>query len=383
MVLTRDYLKSLIDPRWQGRRVAAAMSGGVDSAVAAVLLAEAGCEVVGITMKLWDYRSVGGDAVRDGRCCTVESVVDCRAVATKYGFPHYTVDLSEEFERTVVANFIGEYRRGRTPNPCVVCNTEIKWPALWEKAAAFGCEAIATGHYARLATAADGRAGLYRGVDPSRDQSYFLWGVPQDYLERTIFPLGSLTKASVRELAREYGLANAEKPESRDICFVADGDLNRFLTERAQRDGISRTPGPILNRSGELVGRHDGFERLTIGQRGGLGVAAGRPQYITAIDPETGAVTIGDDADLFGRSCRVAQMNWLIDAPVNAFRALAQIRYRHQAAPALVTPMGATAVEILFDSPQRAITPGQSAVLCDLNSARVLGGGVIAAVGVG
>ncbi|MEW5700624.1 MAG: tRNA 2-thiouridine(34) synthase MnmA [Candidatus Zixiibacteriota bacterium] len=371
---------SIIDSRWRGRRVAAAMSGGVDSSVAAVLLAAAGCDVVGITMKLWDYEAVGGDRARDGRCCTVESFADCRAIAAKFDFPHYTVDLSRRFAETVMADFVSEYRRGRTPNPCAVCNTQIKWPALWEKAVAYGCDAIATGHYARLEQCAGGDIALHRGIDATRDQSYFLWGVPREFLTRTIFPLGRLTKIQVREIARRHGLVNAERPESRDICFVTDNDLDRFLAECADRDGVASTPGPVLNAQGIAIGRHDGFERLTIGQRKGLGIATGRPQYITAIDAETGAVTIGDDADLFCHRCLVTRVNWLMEPPKETFRARVQIRYRHQAAPALVIPDGPESFEIVFDAPQRAITPGQSAVVYDPDSDRLLGGGVIASV---
>jgi tRNA-specific 2-thiouridylase len=375
MTLAPDMREALIDPRWRGRRVAVAMSGGVDSSVAAVLLREAGCEVVGITMKLWDYDAVGGDTRKDGACCTLEAFMDARAVCARLGVPHYTLDLTDAFEDTVIRYFVDEYRRARTPNPCVVCNIEIKWAALWKKAQAIGCEAIATGHYARLAQDGDAVI-LRRGLDASRDQTYFLWGVPQSYFARTIFPLGPLVKPQVRELAAAHGLGNAEKPESRDICFVADDDLPRFLAERARRDGVGNTPGPFVDKHGDVVGQHPGFESLTIGQRRGLGVALGKRQYVTDIDPESASVVLGDDADLWRRTCEVSAVNWLGPAPSEPFEAMVQIRYRHEAAAAQVVPQERS-LTITFHDPQRAMTPGQSAVIYDPANERLLGGGVI------
>lgn len=377
LTLTPEACRALIDPKWIGKRVAVGMSGGVDSSVAAIILAQAGCEVIGVTMKLWDYESVGGDTQRDGRCCTVEAFSRCRAVADRYNFPHYTLDFCDRFESDVIDYFVQEYRRARTPNPCIVCNSRVRWPALWDKVAPLGCEAIATGHYVRVGTDEHG-IDLRRGVDPDRDQSYFLWQVSREDLSRAIFPLGGLHKTRIRALARAWNLPTAETPESRDICFVDDGDLGRFMAERGARDSLGDTSGAIINQNGDVLGQHQGFEAYTIGQRKGLGVAVGRPQYVTEIDPANATVRLGDDADLMATRFTIRGVHRLTDTPSSLADAQVQIRYRHKAAPARVTFGDDGSAQVEFNAPERAITPGQSAVI--YREDRVLAGGVIDAV---
>ena len=268
------------------KRVLVAMSGGVDSSVTALLLKEQGYEVIGAHMKLWDYVDVGGDIYRDGRCCTIDSITDCRFVCDSIGAPFYVLNLSEDFKRDVIDNFAAEYRAGRTPNPCVRCNSEVKWDVFLQKADQLGCDFIATGHYAFIEQNSRGRWQIHKGIDKTRDQSYVLWGLSQEALSRTRMPLGVLHKSEVREVARKHNLRTAAKPESREICFVADNDYRRFLIEYEEKRGRRYEPGEIVHENGTVMGQHKGTAFYTVGQRKGLGVAQPTPLYVQKIDVE-------------------------------------------------------------------------------------------------
>ncbi len=353
--------------------ILAAMSGGVDSTVAACLLVSEGHPVIGVTMKLWDYSKVGGDTHQDGRCCSLESMADARQAAVRFGFPHYVLDFQEPFFEAVISDFASEYLSGRTPNPCVQCNRFIKFRALWEKVRHFGAKKIATGHYARVEFSEEReRFVLKKAVDLSRDQSYFLWGQRQDELAKTLFPLGNMTKLEVREKARQMRLSVADKPESREICFVPDGDYARFVSERVG----GNASGPIIGPDGREVGAHNGVYRYTIGQRHGLGVSFGQPVYVKKIDPSRRAVYLAYDSELWKRAFILREVNWVSVAPPRKeINASVRIRYLAKEKPAAITPLGDGKAGVVFDAPERAITPGQSAVFYD--GEYLLGGGII------
>jgi len=357
-------------------RVVVAMSGGVDSSTAAALLREERYDVIGITMHLWDFARV--HATDRPECCSMEAADDARHVCRHLGIPHYVVDLRRVFEETVIQNFVDEYLRGRTPNPCVLCNSQIKWGVLLRKAHGLGAAFVATGHYARVDRKRD-RAVLRRGVDLEKDQSYFLWALNPEQLAATILPLGGLRKSDVRSRATELGLRTARKRESQEICFVPDGDYGAFVRARSDARDI-RSPilskGPIVDRRGRVLGQHRGAAYYTIGQRRGLGIALGRPMYVTHIDPRTNRVRVGDREEALGRTFVAAGVNWIApEALAGSRRAEVQIRHQHRAAPAVITPLRGHRVFVRFDRPQMAITPGQSAVFYEGDL--VLGGGTI------
>ncbi len=358
------------------------MSGGVDSSTAAVMLSEEGYEVIGITMKTWDYASSGGHDGKVVGCCTLESMNDARSVALKYDFTHFIVDIREEFGEWVIDTFTSEYLAGRTPNPCVLCNTHIKWEALIRRADKLGCEHIATGHYARLrADEISGRTILMKGLDVRKDQSYALWGVSQSNLARTILPIGTYEKQEIRRMASDFGLNRvADKPDSYEICFVPDNDYRRFLKERVEGLEERVSGGEFITSDGTVVGRHEGYPFYTIGQRRGLGLALGEPMYVTDIDPETNAITVGPRHQLLAQTLSARQVNMIKYPRLDEERPVeAKIRYNDPGAPGLAWQEDADEIRVAFAKPRRAITPGQSVVIYEGED--VIGGGWIQQVG--
>jgi tRNA-specific 2-thiouridylase len=347
------------------------MSGGVDSSVAAALLKEAGHDVIGVSMQLYDQRGEAG--VQFGTCCTLDDLYDARRVARAIGIPHYIVNFEREFNDEVVSDFVREYVAGRTPIPCVHCNSDLKFTTLLTRAQGFDAEVVATGHYARLDRDEDGRMRLRRGLDEGKDQSYFLFSLTQDQLAKAAFPVGHLRKDQVREHARRLGLAVSGKKDSYEICFVPDGDYASFV-ERHAPGALS--PGVIADREGHVLARHEGTHRFTIGQRKGLGVGAPIPLYVVDIRPGDRTVVVGPRDALDRTSMTASRVNWISgQTPSAPLRAEVQIRYRHRAAPATITAIGPGRVEIVFDTPQPAITPGQATVF--YRGDEVLGGGWI------
>ena len=368
--------------------IAVAMSGGVDSSTVAAMLAHGGDAVVGLTLQLWDQTRLAGrhgipDAPKAGRCCSLEDVYDARRVAEHLGIPYYVVNQQARFERDVVRPFVEEYMAGRTPVPCSLCNNHLKFDALLQTARSIGAGRIATGHYAVNefdATRDEGRGRwiLKRPADLAKDQTYFLFGLTQEQLSRTLFPLGNLTKTQVREAARRHGLALAEKPDSQEICFIPGGDYKQFLAAYLEEQGerVPETAGELVASSGEVLGRHEGIFNFTVGQRKGLGVSSPTPLYVLRIDPASHRVTVGANAELASGTLRARGLNWISIAALTApMRVQIKIRNRHEPAWATLEPAGEDEVLATFDKPQRAVTPGQSAVFYDGDE--VVGGGWI------
>jgi tRNA-uridine 2-sulfurtransferase len=365
-------------------KIAVAMSGGVDSSAAAAILKEQGHELVGFTMQLWNQRR-GISVDENGeplpsRCCSLDDVYDARRVAEELGFPFYVLNLEREFERDVVEPFVTSYLNGETPIPCVACNSRLKFASLDRLAASLGCEKVATGHYARVEyNEASGRYRLLRGLDPQKDQSYFLWELTQDQLSRSLFPLGEMSKPDARDAARRNDLAVAEKAESQEICFVPDGDyagfIDRYLEVEGRKDSLPGT-GQIVSTSGAVIGEHGGIHRYTVGQRRGIGISSPQPLYVIGIDSERNRVVVGNQDELLGDQFSAAGVNWIaFDNPSEPLPAEVRVRYRHAAAPATITPRPDNRAEVKFAEPQRAITPGQATVF--YRGDEVLGGGWI------
>jgi tRNA-specific 2-thiouridylase len=350
-------------------RIVVAMSGGVDSSVAAALLAEQGHDVIGLSMQLYDQR---GDQ-HFGSCCTLDDLYDARRVATAIGIPHYILNFEKQFQETVISNFVREYASGRTPLPCAHCNSDLKFSTLLDRARGLGAEHVATGHYARVEQRDDGRWLLLRSTDPDKDQSYFLFPLTQDQLARAVFPVGDLRKPDVRAQARRLGLNVAEKPDSQEICFVPDGDYASFVARN--EPAVART-GAIVDTDGRVLAQHAGVHRYTVGQRKGLGLSASEPLYVLKIEAESGQVTVGPRKALEQKTLTASGVNWIAaDAPDAWLPVSAQIRHRHRPAAARVRAMAGARAELEFVDPQPAITPGQAVVFYDGDI--VVGGGWI------
>lgn len=350
--------------------VAVAMSGGVDSSVAALLVQRAGLAAVGLTMRLWAHE---GGEVSDRTCCTVDAAIDARRVCTRLGIPHYALDFSEVFLKQVVDPFVSEYLQGRTPNPCVRCNTFLKWEALWERAAAVGATRMATGHYARICQI-EGEWRLLRGDDPAKDQSYFLWGIPRALLARTLFPLGDIEKTDTRQLAEDAQLPTAKKGESQDICFVPGGDYREVVRARAGEGAALLRPGPITGPGGKVLGTHEGLAGYTIGQRRGVKVAWSEPLYVVGIDVEANALRLGTGGELSCHRLVLQEENWLLDDPGSLEGLSVQVRYRGAPVPCRLRQDRTESVIDLLEPTSRPAA-GQSMVV--YRGARVLGGGVL------
>jgi tRNA-uridine 2-sulfurtransferase len=355
-------------------KVMVAMSGGIDSTVAALMLHQQGYEVVGITMKTWDYATAGGGKKETG-CCNLDSFNDARAAAVHHGFPHFILDIREEFGDFVIENFVEEYLAGRTPNPCVMCNTHIKWRALLKRANAMDCDFIATGHYAKVREE-NGRHVISKGLDELKDQSYVLWGLQQDLLSRTLLPLGGFRKTEIRQMAHDFGYPElAKKSESYEICFVPDNDYRGFLKRKVEGLQEKLEDGHFVDRSGKVLGKHKGYPFYTVGQRKGLDIALGKPAFVTEIIPETNTVVLGEEEDLNRTEMNVGKINMIkYDHIPNEMEATVKIRYKDRGSLATLHPAD-NQVKVRFYTDAKGVAPGQSAVFYEGDD--VIGGGTI------
>ena len=351
----------------KNKKVLVAMSGGVDSSVAAYLLKNSGYDCIGCTMKLYDGKE---NEYKEKTCCTADDAYDAASVCRKLGIPHYVFNFKDEFERDVIDKFISDYQNGLTPNPCICCNEKLKFGKLAKRAEALGCDFIATGHYCRIVFD-NGEYRLKKALDPSKDQSYVLYRMDQSLLSKTLFPLSELEKSEVRRIAEENGFINAQKKESQDICFIPDGDYAAFITEKT---GIIPAPGDFIGVDGKVIGKHKGIIHYTVGQRKGLGVAFGEPMYVVSVNAKDNTVTLGREADLYKTGFSVRDINLINEPNSDTFRCEVMTRYRKKPCPATVV-LKEDGADVTLDEPQRAPTPGQAAVFYDGDT--VLGGGII------
>jgi tRNA-uridine 2-sulfurtransferase len=358
-------------------KVLMAMSGGIDSTVAALMLHKQGYEVVGITMKTWDYATAGAaTSKKETGCCNLDSFNDARAAAVQHGFPHFILDIREEFGDFVIENFVEEYLAGRTPNPCVMCNTHIKWRALLKRADALNCDFIATGHYAQILQHTNGRYFLRKGVDETKDQSYVLWGLQQDLLSRTLLPLGTYRKSAIRQMAHDFGYPElAKKNESYEICFVPDNDYRGFLKHKVPTLEEEVKGGVFVDKTGKILGNHKGYPFYTVGQRKGLDIAFGKPAFVTEIIPETNTIVLGEEDDLQKSQMTVAGLNWIkYDGVTDGVEVMTKIRYKDKGGLSnLYNKEGK--IDVSFYENVKGIAPGQSAVFYEGDD--VVGGGII------
>ncbi|MCI9531463.1 MAG: tRNA 2-thiouridine(34) synthase MnmA [Lachnospiraceae bacterium] len=354
------------------KRVVVGMSGGVDSSVAAWLLKEQGYEVIGVTMQVWQEEDRAAQEEQGG-CCGLSAVEDARRVAAMLGIPYYVMNFKSAFKKNVIDYFVGEYIKGRTPNPCIACNRYVKWESLLRRSMEIGADYIATGHYARVVRLPNGRYALQKSASAAKDQTYALYSLSQSQLSHTLMPVGDYTKEEIRSMAAKLGLRTAGKPDSQEICFIPDRDYAKFID---QETGRKQEPGNFVDKDGAVLGRHLGITHYTIGQRKGLGLAMGKPVFVTEIRPESNEVVIGSNEDVFGDALSAGQLNFMSIPDLQGEReVVAKIRYNHQGAPCMIRKIGDDKVECRFPEPVRAITPGQAVVFYE--GSTVLGGGTI------